>query len=630
MAVGGPETDFARSRARLPLPEVISDAPADPTEGLGPDMGVPRLMQDDTAGYDATRPGLTQEADMGAMEDPGVTAEADALPAPQPGFDKGMDESGLINDPNAPAEQRGRVRRPLQRAPWNQNYRYTQGDFYGEGNPNITWTDARGVQMYVPQAGRLPMSIWVSEAQGVQQELARTRQAMSDLLAKTKVPETAPAYQPDFTRLHMGGLQNFLRGATAQYGGDEDLALQEIATEGSELNIAFRRQMADQEALAQHLKNGVAEATDWATGVLDGKIQATPQMRQAAYDYIHGVGSLKAKDVTGGDFSKAVRTIPNLQRYMNVDRFIKEFAVPNMQKAYMDIIKEVEREKTNRGQRVIDRREIKRIADKRLYDAMAERGEQMTSVPKEYFMDVLGLYVPEVIKQVDEIEFANLPTSGGSSGGGKSGGGIGMAAMYVKPTAAFTGRSGTEYKQDVIALAPRERVGDRNVPVKMATVYSDADGTQVDLITPELEHVRGKGYEIRGRRMDIKILNQLSDAERTTWEKYAVEPPRPTDADYGEWQRVQGKVEDIAKKTSPEISVPFKYNQKFGQDYYDGMTDGDAIYAKKFGISPEEVSTMLSTKEGTERLMRMVGLRGDEPKKEASKQSAQSDPLGIR
>lgn len=617
MAQGGPETDYARGRGGIPLPDLIAQAeapPADPSQGLGPDMGMPRLMQDDTAGYAPTQAQLRQEdVNMNPVQPMDVGGKTDIA----------NNATGTRPDMGAPAGDRG-YRRPLQRAPWNERYRYTQEDFYGSGNPNITFTDPRGVQLYVPQAGKLPMSIWASQMQAAQGQLAQTRKAMADLMESSKVPETAPPFQRDFSRLVLGAQDRFIKGLASQYGGDENLAMQEIATDGSEANRQWRTMNADAEAVGQFVKYKWQDAQKWIQESIDADIENYPPIREHARELMYGIGSLRGQDGTTGDFSKAAKATIVLDRDMNLSKYVREMVLPNAGAYYKQVEREVQ-EGINRGQRVL-KTTLTEEVDKEFYDRIANEAIKLApGLSKEYVMDYVKHVIPERRKDSETLQYQNLPQPSGASGSGANTSAGTRVGMRVRP-APQQQPSGITLQEESLFLPAREKVGDRWVPVKEADVYSTERGAQMKMLNPELGYERGRGYVIRGRKVDTSVINQLSDNERDLYQKWGTEPPEPTDADYAEWQQMISKLQKTVEKTSPEVSVPFKFNQQFGQDYY-GDSDGDAIFASQLRMSPDEVRSYLSTPEGTRELLVKSGLRKPAAKGASSSQGAKKGTM---
>ena len=485
MALVGSETDLALGRGGIPLPDLIAQsAPPsqeDPAAGLGPDMGVPRLMRDDTAGGGVPTESALRQEDVNMNP-----------------VDPAADLGNPTNPMDSDGGRGGRgYRRPLQRAPWNQNYRYTQEDFYGSGNPNITFTDPRGVQLYVPQAGKLPMSIWASQMQSAQGQLAQTRKALADLLESSKTPQTAPPYQRDFSRLVTGAQNNFIRGLAAQYGGNEDLAWEEVAKEGTQANRDWRAMNADAEGVGQFVKYGWDDASAWAKDVMSGKMRVTPEMRQHVEELMYGVGSLKGSDATTGDFAKAAKAIRPLQRDMSLVKFGTEYVLQHAPEIYSKLESEPIYEVKN-GQRIVRTRTREEATDA-FYDAMVQEAKMLIpDVPEDEARKYVEAIIPRVKSDLVDVKAANIPQSSGGSGAG-----AGEASLAR--TSVITGPSG-EVKKTVIF--PIQSTGGKPHKVAKGNFNTVSSGG-VDLYAPGLTWNDQGHFFIEGTKLGSDDVTRI-------------------------------------------------------------------------------------------------------------------------
>jgi len=579
MARGGPETDLALGRGGIPLPDLIAQsAPPppqqDPSAGLGPDMGVPRLMRDDTAGG-----GIPTEAAL-KQEDVNMNPVDPAT------------DIGKPSNPMDMGDERGGrgYRRPLQRAPWNQNYRYTQEDFYGSGNPNITFTDPRGVQLYVPQAGKLPMSIWASQMQSAQGQLAQTRKAIADLAESSKAPQTAPPYQRDLNRLVMGAQDNFIKGLASQYGGNEDLAWEETSKEGSPANREWRTMNADIEAVAQFVKYGWDDASAWAKDVMSGKMRVTPEMRQHVEELMYGVGSLKGSDATTGDFAKAAKSIRPLQRDISLVKFGTEYVLPHLPEIYSKIESEPIYEVKN-GQRIV-RTRTKEEADEAFYDAMVQEAKTLIhDISDEEARKYFEAIVPRVKSDLVDVKAANIPQSGESDAGAEDGVWVGAVERGVSPTRigadeysmgeALRGGVQRTSKQVVDRLPIGQIVSKRKENMGPRK-FTDAAGKPVEMRPQYIERdANGKFYVI-GR--PVAPEQTENDDDLIITETMREGPKGET--------ITEKQTERKSKKPQPDwVSVPVERNEGALDGYM-----GDVDWRKSFGpMQPSRKASRFET-----------------------------------
>lgn len=512
MAIGGPYTDQALSKAPIPLSELIGGGqqPApDMGEGLSPDMGLPRLMQDDTAGFDPVVAPENAPLPGAAAPDSSV-AEQGAAPSP------GQREPTMAEQ----ERQRPRIggmRRGVERAPWNQNYRYTQEDFYGTDNPNITFTDPRGVQLYVPQAGRLPMNIWASQMQQAQGELAKTRKAMADLLDQTQAPQTAPPYQQDFNRLFYGMRDNQVSGLAKQYGGDRTLALQEIATPGTEANMKYRRTMADAEALATFMKYEWEDASSWIKEVSEGKYEPYPEMRKTAEEVVHGLGSLKSDTVSGGDAGKLMQNIGKLRRDMALAKFTDEFLRPNAANLYQKT-KEIIDERVKRGQVRTESLTEQNIQDEFYKVAADEYARFAPGADKKRAIEFFKAMFPADKEHLHEVKYANLPKPNGDSGAGAAKERAWVGTIEEGPSATSPWREGSTAAGARVQRLPIGKVVDgrrEQFPVRRFTGKVDGKTQEVEMLPTYIERRSDGEFYVSGLWMQRKTRSteRVSDAD---------------------------------------------------------------------------------------------------------------------
>lgn len=494
---------------------------------------------------------------------------------------------------------------------YNPNYRYTNEDFYGPRGPDITWTDPRGVQMYVPRAGELPLGLWASRMQAVQGDLAQTRKGIGDLMKDTGMPKTASPYQADYTRLVTGAQQKYIDGIASQYGGDTNMAVQEISTEGSPANLGWRRLMANAEAIGQHVKGEWDQTGQWAKQLVEGKVNADPEMVQMAHEYLHGVGGLSGNSGIG-DFEKAVKNTGRIRMEMGLDYFANQLGDKVMDEAYATVKKDLQRS-ISMGQRVIDEKTIKSLEDG-IYKALVERAVDYTpsidspegrARAERYFR----FRYPQVKELKEELKFVNLPDGGSGGGGGGANTPVGTRMDATPTRSTVSGKHPSNQKvpfDTAPAITISTKVGNSWRPLDKVDV-ADGSGEYRMMVQPRFTYKDGE-YVITGKMMDrtseLAITNELKkegidfDPTKSTWDNMTTE------------QRTT--VEKVVSKYTKNESVPLRYNQDI-LSRNSGLNTGDEMFShylnEEMGhkVSPDEVGKMMSTPEGRRKVNEMMG-----------------------
>lgn len=570
-------------------------------------------MEEDVTVSEVQQP-LPQE---GIVAPSAQQAQGGVAPAAQGGIlDQFTDTSGIGVSRRSPFNAQGLNT-------YNRQRQYTNEDFYGPRGPDIYATDPRGAQMYIPRAGELPLGLWASRMQAVQGDLAQTRKGIGDLMKDTGMPKTADPYQADFTRLVTGAQQKYIDGIAAQYGGDTAMAYQEISTDGSQANLGWKRLMANADAIGQHVKGEWDQTGQWAKQLVDGKVNADPEMVQMAHEYLHGVGGLSGNSGIG-DFEKAVKNTGRIRMEMGLDYFANQLGDKMVDEAYATVKKDLQRG-ISMGQRVIDEKTIKSVEDG-IYKALVERAVDYTpsidspegrARAERYFR----FRYPQVKELKEELRYVNLPDGGSGSAGGGANTPVGTR-MDATPTPSRGWGNTSQY--DAPSIRVSTKIGNEWRPLDKVDVV-DASNQQRMMIQPRFTYKDGE-YVITGKMMDrtseLAITNALReegidfDPTKSTWDNMTTE------------QRTT--VEKIVSKYTKNESVPLRYNQDIASAKT-GFGTGDEIFSyylnqRGHKVSPDEVGKMMSTPEGRRKVNEMMGFA---PQKQSSAPAKTATSGGV-
>ena len=573
-------TEEAVRQVRVPLSDILSGGGSITMDDVhdaadGGDDAVTHFMAAEQAGprVDA-EPGALLGEDMrpiqpaqGQVDQPSYGAPV----APEPPQSK-----AVTNDPMAPQqEQRSRNRlSPTTR--FNEKYRYSNQDFYGERGPDIYSADALGEKLYVPRAGELPMGLFASYAQTNQQQRGEIKKSIADLLAGTKNLETADPYKPAFTKLVTDWQNNFVAGIAEQYGGNQDLAWRETATPGTAANKAYLDGMAAMDALGQFVKFQWGDAQEYIKQVMDGKINTSPEQKQRAIDVFYGIGNLKGY-AAGGDFMKLVGETEALKRDMNTLKWINEEAQPAAAEAYKALMEEPIFEMIG-GKRFV-RRRTKEEVQEALYPFLAKQGSAVTGVEPSYLEEQLRVAIPKTRKDTYDLTSAEKATPSGGSDEAETGTWYGEVEVGVSPTAEAGDLVIDEYgmenalrgevqktKSVVDRIAIGEKVSKRKQNMGPRK-FTDAKGNPVEMRPQYIERDASGRFYIVGR----PVVPEETDT--FTQDVVTEEEVSP-----GVTKKTTRRVQD---KPQPEwISVPVSVNEAAIDGY---MGSGD--WRKAFGAA---------------------------------------------
>lgn len=440
-------------------------------------MPLPDLLEQGSSGGDD--PGQYAEDQLNAQEGQGFADQQGALADPLGGTDtsitggvdpvvaqsrgggaemaKDLSNQGGIADLAGGTQARRRRGGQGGGSVWNQNYRYTNEDFYGQERGRFSFTDPRGVQLEVPKAGQLPMAIVASRMQQLGSEKQQTRKAMADLLSSTKVQPTADPYQVSFDKTVTDWEDNYIAGITKQYQGDEFEAMKEISTPGTPAHTDWVQGHKALDAIGQFVKNEWAESAGWIKEAMNGKLHMPPWMVQEAYDVYNGLGTMKS-DGTGGDFQKLAKHIDKLRYYMNLSTFDKEFILPHAQEIYAKIESKPEYE-VKGGKLIIKTRTTEEL-QAAFYDEVSEEALKISpGLNKDEALRYFKHMYPEKKSDLLTIQASNIPQATGGSGGEKK---TGPAAVASYGPVAGTVAKGTVFGNSKDGMTISRESGGKN------------------------------------------------------------------------------------------------------------------------------------------------------------------------
>ena len=502
-------------------------------------------------------------------------------------------------------------RRPLQMdvtpPNFNERYRYTQQDFYGGDNPNITWTDPRGVQMYVPKAGELPMAIWASRMQ----QNASEKQAIKDRINKLREQEIAPTadpYQQSFSNLIGQTKDNFVSALAESYGGNEDLAWKEIATDGTDANRRWMQMHKDLEALGQYGKFLWADAKDVLDMARKNEVSYTPETMKQAEEIYYGLGNLKP-DASPADIRRLVDTAKGFTKRIGMEQYFKNFIEPNIKEKYQrwhtvnfyrdkatgmkveEIQKKYNGEAFLKGYAKEYARLNPQVTEQEAYDFFS------STIPKEH----LELSVD-----------SKIPPIGGGSGSGGAGtvdGRIVRADFRKVNTVGPDGKTVAAGDQSM-HLTPFQVTGGKEHAVKEMQVSIDGTSATRPMRDIQLVYapIQGK-WRMVGKMLDegaSEMLNQID--ERTSIG--LAEADTPEEQAQIQEQAKQQK-DAIWRKYSKAGVAESDFNTSLLESYW-GNSDPNTVLlelvtAKGGKMSYDDLQTKLTTKDGRDEIARILG-----------------------
>lgn len=543
---------------------------------------------------------------------------------PQQPADQQLPSIAQEGVPGGPPQRGGRPFQMDVSAPnFNERYRYTQQDFYGGDNPNITWTDPRGVQMYVPKAGELPMAIWASRMQ----QNASEKQAIKDRINKLREQEIAPTadpYQQSFSTLIGQTKDNFVSALAESYGGNEDLAWKEIATDGTDANRRWMQMHKDLEALGQYGKFLWADAKDVLDMARKNEVSYTEETMKQAEEIYYGLGNLKP-DASPADIRRLVETAKGFTKRIGMEQYSKNSIEPNIKEKYQrwhtvnfyrdkatgmkveEIQKKYNGEAFLKGYAKEYARLNPQVTEQEAYDFFS------STIPKEH----LELAVD-----------SKIPPIGGSglvSGGAGTVDGRVVRADYRDMPEQVGGMIMKDRRS--IHLSPFQVTGGKEHAVKEMDVSIDGTSNGRPMRNVQLLYNPGsEQWELYGKMLDEGGVERLQEIEAST--------SYDTDGlDGEELAKVIKMREDakneVYKKHSKATSAPADFNTSLLESYW-GDSDPNYVLlqlvtSKGGKMSYEDLQAKLTTKDGRDEIARILGAapKRATPAKAAASSSSQ-------
>lgn len=526
-----------------------------------------------------------------------------------------------IAGPEAQRGRRGMRVTPTTR--FNERYRYSNQDFYGERGPDIYSADALGEKLYVPRAGELPMGLFASYAQTNQAQRAEIKKSIADILSGTEVSKTADPYQPAFTKLVTDWQNNFVTGISEQYGGNKDLAWREIAMRGSDANKAWVDGHRAMDALGQFVKFQWADAQAYINSVMKGDINTTPEQKQRAIDVFYGIGNLKG-DEAGGDFVKLLEDTEALKRDMNTAKWVNERVLPMAPEVYRKIMDEPVAEMVG-GKRYL-RMRTREEADEEFYRIIGKEGSTIVGVPEEEIEKVVRAVIPPVKSDTYTMQ---QQQQGAAGSGGAPRASARNVRVDFRPYYDRLSASGKpapnldpKAKEATLSFTRYEETGDREHPVKEVTVSDGKGPIDIPMRDWQLTYnpARG-GFFIVGTSLDETGKRLLRGFNEKVTSLSA--------SDGALVEGVDREAEEIWQKHRLIRAVPADANSSIVSTYY-GSSDPYAATARIVGMPVEEYRNALKTESGRRQIAQRMGLPvGEATRQVAAQQQPEAKPRTV-
>lgn len=491
---------------------------------------------------------------------------------------------------NQPTPDRGRFRVGAQAPTLNQNYRYTNEDFYGKQR-DFRWTDPRGASMLVPNAGQLPMGIWASQMQQVQGERLENKKNLQKLLTDLegggKGAKTAPPYQASLDNALSMARNRFIGDLTEQYAGNEAKAWEEIAKPGSKAARDFFDMHRRFEAIGQHGQELWERSKGYLDALKSGDVYRDPETVKLAEEVFYGLGSMRG-DEGAGDIDRLTRSMAKFDHAISREKFAKEVLSPNIKDHYQRIQNDykIRREK---GLNIAES-EIRFNAE----NFQKEAARSMTeNIPGTSYKDNLkfieGWYPKEHIDQ--KFQMSNVPqpsSSGGGSDAANPASGAATVDYTQLPSKLFTkggreaGAGTKDFEYPTLNLVD---VISKQGRTAQAREYRTLDGEQRFMHPTGIMNVNGKLF----------IVGKLTGQQRASAQQTEQELAAKKKAEAAR-SGALGRTAQVEDATEEDLSETQGFNEL--EDTIVPYGPNAGLVDSHFGLNESRVKQMLGWQDG--------------------------------
>ncbi len=545
-------------------------------------------------------------------------------------------QPGMEQQPVDPVQQpanQPRGRRPFKMdvsAPeFNQNYRYTQQDFYGQQRP-ISTTDAVGGALHFPQAGQLPMAIWASRMQQHQKRKAEVQERIKQL-RDLEVEPTADPYQQSFAKTVGSAKDSFVKALAESYDGDESKAWMEIGTDGTDANRKWLQLHRDMEALGQYGKFLWADAKDYRNQAKNNEIYYTPETLKLAEDFYYGLGNFRG-DEGIGDIHQLTKNAERLSQRISIEQFAQKQLLPGIKDRYARFQEAKFYIDPNTGLRV-EQTNKKYDANTFLEQEARNYARMNPMVSEAEALDIFKKIIPPEHFEIN-LDSKMPSGSGGDGGGGTAGGGISLGFDYRKTGLYDKATGKTVAGAQSLHFTPFQETGGKQYPVKEMQVSTGGTTTTRPMRDVQLVYAPEQGkWRLVGKMLDEGSVEKLNNLISTT--QFDVSSKSGADA-LGVQKEVDRVVDEFWRKNAKYSAADADANTSVLEMYWrSGNPDQmvvNELRRKGSRMTVEDVQQKLRTKGGRDEIARILGanIESGQPAQGAPAPATNaSDPLGI-
>lgn len=500
------------------------------------------------------------------------------------------DTRGRVNIP-PPAKPAGQGQFSFDVQPADYGYRMTQDDF---GQKPVAQLNTPSGPVPVAQQG-LPFPALAGRQSALAERKAELQKQAMAFDPFKGISDPADPYQTTFNqyiRDEYGRKRNDM--AQASFGGDT-AAFDKWVAGTPEGQMWMRTNFTmPMDAIAKENKGRVETIAKFLTEAQQGKWSLSPEQRKALHEYttlINDIGAplsgVDARELLlkGRAAEQIIHEATFEKQYMqDFDGFAKHLQV--MGKA-MPV----------GGGRYHIREEDKKLFD----DYKDQKADQAASLGMfGGSRDEARKWMDKLIK--DRVEVKKFDAWEANKGGSGSGGANTPAGTKV----SFMLRPNTAYGESV-AASIGTKVGNSFVPPKPQPVYvtdpSDPDRSdkQRTMANPIIDVEDGK-WVIRGSMLDDAGEMRLKEIEQ---KKSFIMPDDPNSFEL--IKKLEQEENSVIQKFAKQKSVDVLWNQDF-MHRNTGFYDPAELYAHRLGVSADEVRRMAFTKEGQQKMRKMLKL----------------------